>query len=124
MKKNKILALSLSLLLVMTCYFVPQKIVFADDLETPVNDDIPPEPYICDDCNSLIFLTCAHETIYDGTSSHGSCSVTYYKSRSYYYCSYCGFFQYLMTPSGSYAYHDCIQRHSSCGKGRYKVCPI
>lgn len=122
---RKVLSCFLSLILSVTLFTGFQlNVIRADDLDTPI-DEIPLDPYICEECNNFAYYYCTHETIYDSSGTHNSsgCVVTYYKSRLMIYCDYCGMHQYLMNGTGNgYAYHFCIERHTKCVPNRRVLC--
>lgn len=123
---NKKLMVVLALLVTMLSFTMPKYEVCANEIETPADDDIPPEPYICENCEWLANVYCAHETIYNSSWTHKTnCTITLYRSRAIFYCGNCGNSRYLLNDAGTaYAYHDCIRRHTKCVPNREVICSV
>lgn len=74
---------------------------------------------ICPSCwEQALVYNCGRDYETADIGSHGSCTVTYYTSRTVKYCNAC---QY----SDDSEWHPfCDEKHSSCGKGVYATCTI
>lgn len=74
---------------------------------------------ICPACwEQALVYNCGRDYRTADTGSHGSCTVTYYTSRTVKYFNACNY-------NDSSEWHPfCDERHSSCGKGLYATCTI
>lgn len=74
-------------------------------------------------CSGLSVLICRRNSIYDGTGTHGSCSVKYYKANYRgYWCPTCGNIQSPASLNIGTGLHDCYEIHGSCGRGKVYYC--
>lgn len=70
----------------------------------------------CTRCGNLCYTYCYGDRVFYDQGTHGSCTVTAYKSRGAFQCSSCGVIQQQQ------GYHECINVHSSCGRGTVHIC--
>lgn len=69
-------------------------------------------------CKFLSVLICGHNWDFDGVSSHGSCTTTWYTCNyTGYLCTTCGNMQSMSSVNAGTGLHYCHQLHSSCGRG-------
>ena len=87
--------------------------------------DIAKQPRVTciNGCSFLSVLICGHNWDFDGISTHGSCTITWYTCNyTGYLCTSCGNMQSMASLNAGNGLHYCHQLHGNCGRGDTGSC--